>query len=424
MEGRVQVFIESMAHRGYGLTRTGGKVLFVPYSAVGDRGWVEIIESKKDYSVGKWVELTEPSPSRTTPRCPYFGVCGGCQWQHIDYSFHGELKKRILTDILKRLGGLREVPSISVAPSPRPYGYRIRVQLKIETGKIGYYQERSHRIVDVEHCPISHPLINHLITALREKILSLSRVGEVEINASPEEEKGISILHVLKGSHESLARSLLQTQPLLKGVIVKKERAAASFGDPDLNFLLSFARKEGESALNFRVSPESFFQVNPEQNRRLVEKVLELSDVTRDETVLDLYAGVGNFTLPLALDAKEAVGIEENGTAVGDACFNAERNGIRNCEFVRGRVEDVLKGWGRGKPDLVTLDPPRTGCKAILDELSALKPERIVYTSCEPATFARDIRLLSERGYRLQRLGLIDMFPQSFHMEVVGLLRP
>ena len=137
---------------------------------------------------------------------------------------------------------------------------------------------------------------------------------------------------------------------------------------------------------------------------------------------MDLYAGVGNFTLPLAMGAKEVLGIEENRTAVEDAQFNAERNGVQNCHFIQGRVEDALANWKRDAPHLVVLDPPRAGCKTILDQVVRLKPQKIIYVSCEPTTFARDLRLFSEKGYLLEKLSLIDMFPQTYHMEVVGLL--
>ena len=175
--------------------------------------------------------------------------------------------------------------------------------------------------------------------------------------------------------------------------------------------------------LKFRISSGSFSQVNLEQNQTLIQTVLQFADVNKEERVLDLYAGVGNLTLPLAMGAGEILGIEENRTAIEDARFNAERNGINNCEFIHGRVEDVLMRWKREKPDLVVLDPPRTGCKTVLDQVVRLKPKKIVYVSCEPTTFARDVRPFSERGYTLQNLSLIDMFPQTYHMEAIGLLQ-
>jgi 23S rRNA (uracil-5-)-methyltransferase RumA len=247
---------------------------------------------------------------------------------------------------------------------------------------------------------------------------------EIEINVSPEEGKGVLILHPLS-SHQGtkdLGKQFLQIDPILKGIAVGAKKGFIHIGDPFLNFTISLNRREERIVLRLRSSPESFFQVNLEQNQTLIQTVLEFSEVNEDERVLDLYAGVGNFSLPLAMASKEVWGIEENPAAVGDACFNAEKNGIKNCNFMQGKVEDILKHWRREKPDLIILDPPRLGCKSALDHVVRLKPNKIVYTSCEPTTFARDLRLFSERGFHLQKLHFVDMFPQTYHMEVVGLL--
>lgn len=428
MGREVQAAIQSMAFKGYGIARVDGKVLFVPYSATGDKAQVEIIEEKKDYSIGRLSKILEPSPWRVDPPCPYFGVCGGCQWQHIDYSLHGELKREILKETLKRIGGMKEIPSVTVSPSPEPYGYRVRVQLKVKEKAIGYYQEGSRHIVDVDHCPISHPLINLTIRLLRKELPFFSRMEEVEINVSPEEGRGILILHPLsllsypQGTDDFL-RSFLQNHPMLKGIAIVEKDGLTLLGDPSLNFSISFIHDGEERILRLRASPESFFQVNLGQNRRLIETILDFSGTKEEGKVLDLYAGIGNLTLPLATVAGEATGIEENRAAVEDARVNVEKNGIRQCDFIRGRVEEVLKNWQKPKTDLIVLDPPRTGCKRIVDQISELKPRRIAYTSCEPTTFSRDLRLFSKRGYGLEKLALIDMFPQSSHMEVVGLLR-
>ena len=193
-------------------------------------------------------------------------------------------------------------------------------------------------------------------------------------------------------------------------------------GDPFLNISIPLNRPRWGKKIRLRASAESFFQINLKQNQTLIETVLNFSDVKENERVMDLYAGVGNLTLPLAIEAKEIFGIEENRMAIEDARFNAEKNGISNCDFIPGRVEDILKRWNKGRPDLVVLDPPRTGCKAIADQIAGLKPEKIVYVSCEPTHLSRDLRLFSKNGYHLQKLGLIDMFPQTYHLEVVGLL--
>jgi 23S rRNA (uracil1939-C5)-methyltransferase len=210
---------------------------------------------------------------------------------------------------------------------------------------------------------------------------------------------------------------------MLKGISTP-QKANHQIGDPTLNFTIPLNRSVEKGELKLRISPGSFSQVNPEQNRRLVQTVLQFSEVNAENRVLDLYAGAGNLTLPLAMESGEVLGIEENRMAFEDAQFNAERNGVKNCHFVHGRVEDAFSDWKRERPDLIVLDPPRTGCKTILDQVVRLEPKKIIYVSCEPTTFARDLRLFSERGYSLQGLSLIDMFPQTYHMETVGLLQP
>ena len=422
---KVRVRIESVAYKGYGVARIDGKVVFVPYTMTGDEAWIEITEEKKTYSTARLNEIIKPSPGRVNPPCPYFGSCGGCQWQHIDYSIQVEQKKEILGETLKRLGGLKEIPSITVTPSPKPYDYRVRVQLKVKAKAMGYYQQRSHRIVDIDHCPISHPLVNQIIRKLREALETLSRMEEIEINVSPEEGRGVLLFHPHSYDQraEYFMKELLQDQPMLKGIAITRKDGFRLFGDPTLNFTIPRSQEREKRDLNLRISPGSFFQVNPEQNQRLVQTVLQFSEVDQEGRVIDLYAGAGNLTLSLAMEAREVLGIEENRMAFEDAQFNAERNGIKNGHFIQGRVEDVFLDWKREPPDLIVLDPPRTGCKTILDQVVRLKPKKIIYVSCEPTTFARDLGLFSERGYSLQRLSLIDIFPQTYHMETVGLLQ-
>ena len=424
MVKKVYVRIDSVAFKGYGVARIHGKVIFIPYTATGDQGWIEIIEEKKNYSTGRLIQIVEPSPWRVNSPCPYFGSCGGCQWQHIDYSIHGELKKEILRESLTRLGKLKKIPPISVAPLLKPYGYRIRVQLKVKGKAMGYYQEGSHRIVDIERCPISHPLVNQIIRNLREELALLLPIEEIEISVSPEEEKGVLLFHPLSSDQkmEDFPKQFLQTHPVLRGIAIARKNGFTLFGDPHLNFTIPWNQGEEKGSLRFRISPGSFFQAHLEQNQRLIQTVLQFSEVNKAEKVLDLYAGAGNLTLPLALGAKEVIGIEENGMAVEDGRFNAERNGIKNVRFIRGTVEDILKESAK-KPDLIVLDPPRTGCKTILDQVVRLKPQKIVYVSCEPTTLSRDFCLFSDRGYSLRRLSLIDMFPQTYHMEIIGLLQ-
>lgn len=417
MAERVRAKIESVAFKGYGVSRIGGKVVFIPFSAIGDEGWAEVVGEKKNYATARWVQILVPSPWRVKPPCPHFGTCGGCQWQHIAYERQTELKKEILRDILIRLGGLREVPSITAFPSPDPFDYRTRVQLKVKTKKLGYYQEKSHQLVAIERCPIAHPLVNEIISLLHQAPFLLSLTEEIEINVSPKEGKGVLMFHSPGSSREgeTSLHQLLKSHPILGGITILRRKETTSLGTPHLHFTIPLN-------LTLRTSPGSFFQINLKQNEKLIQKVIDFSDGQRNVRALDLYSGVGNLTLPLAAVSQEVLGIEEDAMAVRDARFNAQFNGIETVRFIRGKVEEVLKRWKRKKPDLVTLDPPRTGAKGIIDPLTRLRPKKIVYVSCEPTLFARDLRLFAERGYSLCELALIDMFPQTYHLEVIGLL--
>jgi 23S rRNA (uracil1939-C5)-methyltransferase len=236
--------IESMAFKGYGVARIEGKLVFIPFSATGDEGWIELVEEKKNYAMGRLKKLTQSSPWRVDPPCPYFGVCGGCQWQHIDYSFHGEIKKGIFEEILHRLGRVKEAPIIQVIPSPDSYGYRVRVQLRVKNGRMGYYRERSHQLVDIDRCQISHSLINQIILSLRKELSSFPPLKEIEINVSPEEEKGGLVVHLHSSSRgrKHFAESLLQSCPVLKGVAVIQEGRLTLSGDPLLHYTIYSTR--------------------------------------------------------------------------------------------------------------------------------------------------------------------------------------
>lgn len=412
-----------MAFKGNGVGHIDGKVIFVPYTVTGDEVSVEIAEDKKSYSVGGLKEILIPSPWRINPPCPYFGDCGGCQWQHIDPSVHEVLKKEILKESLQRLAGLKEIPSLSAVPSLQPYGYRIRIQLKAEGNKIGFFGEGSHRVVEIDRCPITHPMINAILQHIRKERFPLSGMEGFEINVSPEEGKGILIFHLnLSGRRGNIPlEELLQSISLLKGIAVVRKKRWTYLGDPTLNVTTTLKQLGRERVFRLRVSPGSFFQVNLEQNLELIQTVLDFSELKGSERVLDLYAGIGNFTLPLATEAKWVIGIDESKKAVADAHFNAGGNSIKNCQFISGSVEEMLKGVGEAL-DIVVLDPPRRGCKEVSEQIARLNPKRIVYVACEPTTFSRDIRVFAKGGYTLQKLCLIDMFPQTYHMEVVALL--
>lgn len=424
MAEELTLCVDSMAHGGYGVARIDRKVIFIPYVVKGDKVRIEVVKQKTAFGFGRVASIVEPSPWRIEPACPSFGLCGGCHWQHIEYARHADLKREIVVEMLKRVGGLREIPPIAVLPSESPYGYRLRIRLKAEGDRLGYYQQGSHALVDLNRCPIAHPLINETLQALRKELGGLPEPKELEIRASPDERKTVLLLHFRSLSERDLDRlkGFLRETPLVKGVALLRKRKARWLGDPRIRFALPVSYPGGERTFKFRVSPRSFFQVHLEQNQKLIETVLRFSELQTDETFLDLYAGNGNLTLPLASQGKFAIGVEENPEAVEDALFNGRENGITNCRFVHGKVERILMGGIRKRVDLVVLDPPRSGGKTVVEGIARLRPSRIVYVSCDPGTLARDLRMLHEKGYGTRRLALIDMFPQTYHMEVVALL--
>ena len=224
-----------------------------------------------------------------------------------------------------------------------------------------------------------------------------------------------------KGINDHLKSFL--NHPCIKGMVIKENKKSLFINETYLYFNIILNHGDKKREILLRSSPGSFYQINPEQNQKLVQTVLQLSESNNDETALDIYSGIGNFTIPLSFQTKEIIGIEENRTAVNDSLFNANRNSATNCRFLHGKAEKILPIQAISDPDLVVLDPPRSGLKNIYKPLIALKPQKIIYVSCEPTTFARDVHFLYEKGYSLKKITLIDMFPQTYHMEVVALLK-
>lgn len=417
--------IESMAFKGYGITHINGKVLFVPLSVTKDEGLIEIVEEKKTFSIGILKELINPSPLRASPPCNLFGKCGGCQWQHIDYSIQPEMKKEILIDCLRRLGSFQVVPLVSIIKSSNPYGYRTRIQLKIKGNKIGFFEMKSHNIVEIDRCLICHPLINQILNIIKKNLMIFLGANEIEINISPFELKGILIIKNpnLNSTLNERIIKFLKDNPIFKGLVIEKKDGSILFDDPYLHYKLLFPKNFNKKEIYFRISPGSFYQINLTENQKLVEAVIEFSDLDDRQKVIDLYCGIGNFTLPLSNLAKEVIGIEINKISFEDACFNAKNNGLTNCKFINDDVGNVLKTDFLRGANLLILDPPRTGCKRIINEIIRIRPKKIIYVSCEPTTLSRDLKSFTEKGYKLERLSLIDMFPQTYHMEVVALLK-
>jgi len=409
--------IERIVQGGVGLGRSGGKALFVPYTLPGEEVSVQITRTTGDYLEGEAREILRPVPERVVPLCPLFGLCGGCQLQHAVQSAQLQYKVDALRETLLRIGKIEHPPILPAIASPDPFHYRSRVRLQVAHSQVGFYARRSHRVVPVTACPLLVPSLNRALAFVQEH-LSLQPIVEIEIQGNPSEE----ILIILRGDDvpEDACRLFYEMSRDIRcrGVVVYTRRGRMVFGQDSVIHPVN--------GRVLRVSDRSFFQVNGGINRTLVETALAWVAPTPSDTLLELYSGVGNFTLPFAESARHVTAIEAHPVAVRDARWNVAKAGLKNVTFCPTSVEagllHILKK--RQRYASVFLDPPREGVStAALRALSDLAPARIVYLSCNPATLARDLQRLSSTGYGLHRIAPFEMFPQTAHLEVLVELR-
>ncbi|TAK05954.1 MAG: 23S rRNA (uracil(1939)-C(5))-methyltransferase RlmD, partial [Candidatus Manganitrophaceae bacterium] len=400
---------------GDGLARYEGRVIFVPFTLPGETVEAKIVREKKEYAEAEIVRIITPSPERREAPCPVFTICGGCQLQHLPEAAQLRYKVEAMREVLARLGKLTSYDLLPPVPSPPPFHYRTRAQLKVERGELGYYRQKSHEIVAVDRCPLLIAPLNGAIEAMLRS-LQRDRLEEIEL-------QGISsgdFLIVLRGDQfphdrgEHFYETMRQTLPL-KGVIVGNRRGWHVFGE---NFLIETVREK-----RFRISERAFSQVNPAVNRLLIETVLEWSAPSSNDRILELYSGIGNFTLFLAERAASVTAVEGNRAAVEDARWNLQNAGLANVALSTASAEEGVRRALKERKAYshIFLDPPREGAgKAVMQGIASLAPEKVIYLSCDPATFARDVRILLDRGYLLRRLQPFDMFPQTGHLELMG----
>lgn len=429
--------IERLCYGGSGLGRIEGKACFIPFTAPNDRVRIRVLKEKKSYLEGELVELIQGSPCRVTPRCPIFGSCGGCHWQHLAYGEQLRQKQQIFADTLRRLGGVTgEI--LPVVGSKDEYGYRSRIQLKLTShaGRldIGFYRGGTHEVADaLEGCPISHPVLNRMLAEFRvllPELSDLALVPRLDL-AMGDDGESIAILYLKAGGDpERLARQLAAERaaiPSVTGLYVDPGggRLMQVFGVEELSYRLPAGFLPGAPELRIVYDKGGFSQVNFGQNRELIRTVWQWCEFSGGERVLDLYCGNGNITLPLARYVKEMVGVEGHPGSIAMGRENARRNGIDNVRFQAAAAHKAVRQLAsQGERfDVVILDPPRNGAGETVVLLPGLEPERIVYVSCDPSTLARDLGSLRDLGYELVRCQPVDMFPQTFHLESVSLLR-
>lgn len=387
MPDALEVRIEKVVYGGDGLGRVDGQAVFVPFTAPGDRVTVRVTERHKGFLRAEVVSVDAPGPDRREPRCPHAGTCGGCQLQHLDYPAQVAAKAAFVRDALERIGKLPLHADVPVACDPdHEFGYRVRATahtVQLDTGALfGFYGARSHRIVDVRRCPLLVPELDVAWQAAHSARDRLARARTVELVA---------------GDADAAAA------PPVPG-IGRGPVAATIHG------------------ATYAYGPGSFFQVNRPLVGALVDAVTS-GDPSPGGTALELYAGVGLFTVPLARRYGRVVAVESNHEAVARARENLSRNGVSNADVAGADVVTWLSSAdARATPfETAVLDPPRTGLGAKgATALARLAPARIVYVACDPATLARDARVLVDAGYRLASVRAFDLFPQTFHVETVA----
>jgi 23S rRNA (uracil1939-C5)-methyltransferase len=437
--------IEKLIYGGDGLARLPAddrgrsKAVFVPFVLAGEKIETTLTEQKPSFARAKADTIVEPSPYRVQPPCPYFGSCGGCHYQHAAYEHQLEIKKEILRENLKRIAKLDLPCEIELHPSP-PWNYRNRSRLQLRTTPdfaAGYFKLASHDLLPVEHCPISSPLINRGIAALWQAGRAAkvpAGIREVEFFANADDTKLLAELtcssEVKRATLRTFAEDLQSQMPEIAGIAAFRDTPPGERSATGEELLLSHGDRyltyQTRSAA-YRVSAGSFFQTN----RHLTDELVKVVTQGRSgELALDLYAGVGLFSTALARDIRHIVCVEASQTSAADLAYNLSPNG----KVIQSTTEQYLSraespgrpGKGSGsvlglpKPDLVVVDPPRTGLgDRVARSLASLGAPRITYVSCDPATLARDLLVVLAAGYRVEHAHLVDLFPQTYHIESV-----
>lgn len=434
-----ELLIERLGSGAEGVARADGFTVFVPGALPGERVYASMDTVKKKYAMGRLLEILEASPDRVAPRCPVYDTCGGCQLQHLSYEAQLREKRWLVEDAVRHIGKLDGM-EVGETIGAEPWGYRNKMQFPVGKMRgriaVGCFARGSHEIVDTETCFIQRQANNDIMNAMREAVKRfgisvydenrltgvlrhvMGRVGAngdamvVLVTARKELPKAKEIVNFLRQRVPKLVSVQQNIQTYHNNVVLGRETKLL-WGKS--------AIRDAIGPLSFQISPRSFFQVNTAQAEVLYGKALEFAALRKDETVIDAYCGTGTITLFLARKAGKAYGIEVVAPAIADAKNNARANNIRNAEFIVGDTAQVMPRLYRDGilPDVIVTDPPRAGCTpVVLETFARMRPARIVYVSCNPATLARDLAILDGLGYRTVKIQPVDMFPMTSHVEV------
>ncbi len=452
----IDLYIDRTAHGGAGVARKDGFVVFVRGGVPGDRVMARVYRKKKGYAEAAIVEVLEPSPDRVPAPCPYAGICGGCQWQHVAYERQLEYKRGHVLDALERIGGLRGVPVHETIPSQLVLGYRNKMEFSFaerrwllpeELGRDDVEQGMAlglhvpgtfNKIIDVDACLIQAPLGNAILAVIREEARQ-SRLSVYGIKSHEGFWRFVTLRHSVARDEwlvnlvtaedrpealEPLARDLQDRFPRIRTVVnnISMRKAAVAVGEQEHVLAGDGVLEDELGPYVFRFSANSFFQTNTKGAETLYGVVADYAGLTGRESVLDLYCGTGTISILLSGLAKQVIGMEMAISAVEDAVKNCVLNNVGNCRFIAGDVRETLSGLNE-RPEVAIIDPPRAGMhKDVLGAVLELGCDRVVYVSCNPATLARDLAEMSV-DYDVLEVQPVDLFPHTFHIESIALLK-
>lgn len=440
IEDELVVDIIDINSEGRGVGRYNNFTFFIDGGTIGDKVKFRVKEIKKSFGLGEVVEILEPSPYRVESKCSYFPECDGCQLHNLDYKRQLEFKRDMVQNDLERIGKIADIEVNEVLGMENPYRYRNKADFKVgKDDKIGYFKRESHNLIPIDKCIIQDEIVDEIIDLVKQYMKEWEVAGY-----DKKTKKGIIKNLLVRTTKDNKAmvvivtkKSRLPRQEELIKILTSNENIVSIYQNiqPDDRSIL-LGEKDvhlyGEEKLidsigeyKFLISPKSFFQVNPYQTEILYNKVVEFLDLKGNETVVDLYCGIGTIGIYLSKYAKRVYGVETVRQAIDDGKENLKLNGIENMEFIKGRSQDILPKFNdqEVKIDALIVDPPRKGLdKGLIDTIEQGSPEKIVYVSCNPATLSRDLKYLGEKGYKVKEVQPVDMFGMTTHIEVVTLL--
>jgi 23S rRNA (uracil1939-C5)-methyltransferase len=441
----IDVEFVDLTHEGQGVAKIDGFPIFVPGGLPGESAQIKILNVKKNYGYGKLIEIKEKSPYRVEIPKDEKHKYGGCQLHHMSYEGQLQFKQNLVEQTLTRIGKLQDVNIHPIIGMEQPFHYRNKAQVPVgeRNGRLitGFYKPRTHEIIDTDESVIHMEAINDAIKIVKEicSELGVAAYNEeahtgvlrhvmVRYGRQTDELMIVLITRTEKLPHrEEIVGKIVAALPNVKSIVhnVNPKRTNVILGEKTQVLWGQDVIYDYIGNVKFAISPRSFYQVNPVQTKVLYEKALEYAGLSGEEIVIDAYCGIGTISLYLAQQAKMVYGVEVVPDAVNDAKKNADLNGITNVEFALGEAETVIPNWAEEgiRADVIVVDPPRKGCDAaLLNTIIEMKPNRVVYVSCNPATLARDLGILEAGGYQTVEVQPVDMFPMTMHVECVVLM--